>query len=74
MNPRARKEYIKRIETELAQIREDLAPLESGEISLSERKGDGPWRDTTQEMIAFHKRNVETYEAILDALRKSEVP
>jgi len=70
MNPRERKQYIDSIEAELAQIREDLAPLVSGEISLSERKGDDPWRDTTQEMIAFHKRTIATYEAILDALRK----
>lgn len=57
------------IMTDLVKILEELAPLESGEIHLSERKGSGLWRDVTQEWIARHRRATGTYEAILAAAK-----
>jgi len=70
MTPKFRAEYIKRIEADLAQIRKDLEPLESGQMQLRERNGSGPWVDKTQEWIQHHKRTIATYEAILAALKK----
>jgi hypothetical protein len=67
-------DYRKRIEGDLADVRRDLAPLESGEMTLSSRTGNGPWRDTTPEMIAQHKRTIATFEGILAALKKGELP
>jgi hypothetical protein len=67
-------DYQKRTEAELARARKDLAPLESGEMRLGERRGDGPWRDITEEWIAHHKRTIGTYEAILAALKRKELP
>jgi hypothetical protein len=66
--------YKKRIEADLAGVRRDLAPLEAGEMHLGSRTGDGPWRDVTGEWIAHHKRTIETFEAILAALAKKEIP
>jgi hypothetical protein len=40
--------FIRQIEAELAREREDLAALESGQIHIGERSGNGPWRDTVQ--------------------------
>ena len=66
-------DYQKRIEAELAQARQELAPLISGEKRLGERRGDEPWRDITEEWIARHKHTIGTYEAILAALKRKEL-
>jgi hypothetical protein len=66
-------DYRKRYEAELEQIRKDLAPLESGEMRLGTRTGDGPWRDITQVRIADHKRTIAKYEAILTALKNRQL-
>jgi hypothetical protein len=50
-----------------------LAPLISGEKRLGERRGDGPWRDITEEWIAHHKHTIGTYEAILAVLKRKEL-
>jgi len=67
-------EYRKRIEDDLAELRRYLAPLESGEMHLGERRPGEPWKDVTTERIAFHKVTLATYEAILAALEKNELP
>ena len=36
-----------------------LADIESGGWSFSERDGDGPWRDTTEDTAAMHRQLVE---------------
>jgi hypothetical protein len=66
-------DYRKRIEADIDEAKRDLAPLESGHMYLGERKGGEPWRDTTQEWIAQHKRTIAKYEAILAALKKGEL-
>jgi len=58
----------------MAAVRKDLAPLESGEMKLGSRTGDGPWKDVTGEWIEHHKRTIGTYEAILAALAKRNFP
>jgi hypothetical protein len=67
-------EYRKRIEADIADVRRDLAPLEAGEMRLGSRQGGEPWRDVTGEWIEHHKRTIATYEAILAALAKKELP
>jgi hypothetical protein len=63
-------EYARRIEADIAEFKKDLAPLEAGELRHSERKGNGPWVDTTQREIDWHKRTIATYEAILNQIRR----
>jgi hypothetical protein len=43
-------------------------------MRLGERRGDGPWLDVTEEWIAHHRHTIGTYEAILAALAKKELP
>jgi hypothetical protein len=62
--------YIRHVKAELQNCRELLAPLESGQMHLGSREGNGPWRDTTHERIAHLERTISTYEAILAALAK----
>lgn len=56
-------EYARRIEADIGEFKNDLAPLEAGEMRLSERRGSGPWVDTTQREIEWHKRTIAIYEA-----------
>lgn len=72
MTPEQRQDYIGEIKAQLARLAEDLAPLESGEMQLFERKGDDPWEEITQDMIANYKRNIATYESILAALQNEQ--
>jgi hypothetical protein len=65
--------HMRQIEADLKQIREALAPLESGQMHLSEREGNSPWKHVPQRWIAHHKRVIATYETILAALRKKKV-
>jgi hypothetical protein len=51
-------DYIGRLQSDIEQIRKDLAPLESGGMRLGERTGAGPWRDVTQGWIEHHKRTI----------------
>jgi hypothetical protein len=60
-------------EARLAEIRKNLAPLESGQMRIGERTGGGPWRDITADWIAQDKRTIGIYEAILAALQKREL-
>jgi hypothetical protein len=59
------KQYAREIEADIARIKGDLAPLESGQMQLREREGNGPWVDTTAQMIESHKRAIAKYERIL---------
>jgi hypothetical protein len=68
--PMADDPYIRHVKAELQNCRELLAPLESGQMHLGSREGDGPWCDTTHERIAHLERTISTYEAILAALAK----
>jgi len=70
----ASNDYIRRIEMELERERSDLEPFLSGQMHIGERRGNEPWRDTTQAWIASRKRIIATYETILEALRKRQVP
>lgn len=62
------KEYARGIEDQLADLRKYLEPLESGKMQLRSNDGTG-WKDTTAETIAFDKRVIATYEAILKDVR-----
>ena len=66
-------EHRKQIEADLAEIRRDLAPLESGHMQIRERTGNEPWRNITASWIAHHKRTIAKYEARLDALKRGEL-
>ncbi|PJG50685.1 hypothetical protein CVM73_35025 [Bradyrhizobium forestalis] len=63
------KAYAKDVEEQIKQIRDDLAPLEAGKMTIGEREGNRPWRDVTQDMIRHQKSSLRTYELILADLR-----
>jgi hypothetical protein len=63
------KAYAKGIEEQLKPIREDLAPLEAGKMTIGEREGNAPWRDVTRDMIKHHNSSLQTYELISSNLQ-----
>jgi hypothetical protein len=66
-------DYLRDIEQKrIPELRSQLAPLESGEMFLGERKGDGQWVDTTQRQIEHLKRAITQYELIARKLRNQE--
>lgn len=65
--------YARGIETDIAQLKKDIAPLEAGEMTLGERHGSGPWRDVTAESIARNKKAIATYEAILKDVKSNRI-
>lgn len=65
--------YAKGVEAQIAQLKEDLAPLEEGRMKLGERVNDGEWKDVTQEAIERNKRVIATYEAILKDVREKRI-
>jgi hypothetical protein len=67
-------DYARRIQADLEQTRKDLAPLESGQMRIGSRTGDGPWRDKTGDWIAHFKRTIATFEDILAAVKKKKTP
>jgi hypothetical protein len=66
-------EYRKRIEAEMAEIRDELVRMESGKCSFATRAPGGEWKDITEARIAEHKRMIAIYEARLAALDKGEL-
>jgi hypothetical protein len=66
-------DYRKRIESDIADAKRDLAPLESGEMWLRSAGTDGMMRDVTTHWIGHFKRVIKNYEAILDALKRGEL-
>ncbi len=63
------KEYARGIEADLAELKKNLSPLESGDMVLRSREFGGEWRDVTAETIAFDRKVIATYEAILKDVR-----
>jgi hypothetical protein len=62
-------DYIRRLEAEIAELKSDLAPLESGAMHLGERKTGGLWVDTTQREIKWHKKMIAMFEGIVAKAR-----
>ena len=62
-------DYIRRLEADIAELKSDLAPLESGAMHLGERKTGGLWVDTTQREIKWHKKMIGMFEGILAKAR-----
>lgn len=57
-------EYLRDIEQRrLPELRAQIAPLESGEMRLGERRGHGPWTDITQREMDRLRRSIAEYEA-----------
>lgn len=61
-------EYAHGVEAQLTDLRKYLEPLEAGKMQLRSNEGGG-WKDVTAETIAFDKRVIATYEAILKDVR-----
>jgi hypothetical protein len=68
------REYVGELEAEIAELRDDLAPLEAGTLRLQSRTGSGPWIDTTTERIAELKKSIALYERILAHVRQNGAP
>jgi hypothetical protein len=66
-------EYRAQIEEDLVESRRDLALLETGKLRFKQRMSDGPWRDVSQDWIAFHKDAIATCEARLAALKQGRL-
>jgi hypothetical protein len=64
--------FIRRCEEQLEQLRTQLAPLESGNMTIGSRRGNEAWRDITQERIEQIRLNIDNYEAIIERLRKRQ--
>jgi hypothetical protein len=65
-------DYRKRIESDIASLRRDLDPLESGEMHLRSIGTDGVMHDVTESWISHFRRTIKNYQSILDALKRSE--
>jgi hypothetical protein len=65
--------YAKSVEANIAEIKEYLAPLEAGEMKLSELRRGAMWRDVTLETIVRERRVLATYEAILRDIRTNKI-
>ena len=59
------REYRKRVQESISELKRDIEVLQSGQITLRSKDGDGPWVDATPEAIARDKRVLGTYEMIL---------
>jgi hypothetical protein len=64
--PDSRDEWIEGLRDEVVRLREMLAPLESGEINLGERRGSEPWRDSTPAHIEHLRRTIAMLQSIVD--------
>jgi hypothetical protein len=62
-------DFIHRLEQDLAECRRDLELLESGQMQHRERRGGGPWVDTTQREIDWRKKTIGMYEGLIRKLR-----
>ena len=62
-------DFIHRLEQDLAECRRDLELLESGQMHHRERRGGGPWIDTTQREIDWHKKTIGMYDGLIHKLR-----
>jgi hypothetical protein len=61
--------YARGIEADLADLRNTLAPLEAGNMKFRSREYGGEWKDVTDEIIAFDRKVIATYETILKDVR-----
>ncbi len=68
------REYAAELEAEIADMKEDLAPLEAGTLHAQSRQGSGPWIDAAQEWAADLKRTIAHYERILAHVRQDLAP
>jgi hypothetical protein len=66
-------DYVSLVEAQIKQLREFLAPLESGKKRLGSRTDDGPWMDITEQAITRNKRMIATYQDILAVLKNKQV-
>jgi len=66
-------DYRKRIEADIASLRRDLDPLESGEMHLRSIGTDGVMHDVTESWISHFRRTIKNYQSILDAIKKCEL-
>jgi hypothetical protein len=56
---------LKWCETKLTELREELAPLESGELRTGKRLRDGDWQDTTEVEITRLQSQMRAVETLI---------
>jgi hypothetical protein len=55
-------DLIHHLEQDLIECRKDLELLESGQMEHRERRSGGPWVNTTQREIDWHKKTIGMYD------------
>jgi hypothetical protein len=53
---------IRHFEAQIAEMRQQLEPMEAGTVFTKERRDGGPWVDTTQSDIERLRRHITEYE------------
>jgi hypothetical protein len=59
--------YIEKLKQEIASLKGMLEPLVSGKMHVGERRGTGPWTDTTKARIDHLKSTVAMYQSIVSS-------
>jgi hypothetical protein len=62
--------YADDLRKQITEMKEFIEPFETGKQSCAERTGNGPWRDTTQELITRERTAITNLESILAAMMK----
>jgi hypothetical protein len=57
--------FVKHLKEALEELRDQLAPLESGSMHLGRRSMGGMWEDVTTREIALLKRSIAKLEALI---------
>lgn len=61
--------YCRRYEDEIAYMREQLRPMEAGELRVSHNG-----RDQTPQWIAHFRATIAKFQGIIDAVKRGELP
>jgi hypothetical protein len=67
-------DYRERYETEIEALRKELAPLQSGDLRLRSGGTDGIMRDVTEHWITHLRHTIKNYQAMVDAVKRGELP
>lgn len=58
-------DWLARCKRDVAELRKELEPFESGALRTARRPSDGKWVDTTQHEIKMLKRAIASIQAVI---------